>query len=451
MKPKILIVDDEEDIRVQMRWALSEDYELSFATNEKETLEILKREEPNLVALDLILSPHSERDEGFRVLEYIMQNKPYIKVIMITGNEERQKALKAMDMGAFYYYVKPIDLNVMKIIIKIALDLQKLEEEKKELTERLQQQSQFEEMVGSSSCMEEVFDTIRKVAGISVTVLITGESGTGKELVARAIHYISSRKDKPFIPINCGAIPENLLESELFGYEKGAFTGAYFSKEGKFEAANHGTIFLDEIGELSLPLQVKLLRFLEEQKIERVGGNKPIQLNVRIIAATNKNLEEELKNENFREDLYYRLSVINIFLPPLREREGDIPLLANFFLHKFSREYHKRVKGFTKEAIEAIEAYPWPGNVRELENKIKRAVIMADSPLLTAESLDIKEGKKMRIQTLKEAKRTLEARYIYNALMRNRSNITAAASEIGLSRPAFYDLMKKHKIKIPSF
>jgi two-component system NtrC family response regulator len=302
----------------------------------------------------------------------------------------------------------------------------------------------FEGMIGTSTQMQDVFSTIRKVATTDAPVLIRGESGTGKELVARAIHRLSIRESKPFIPINCSAIPENLIESELFGHEKGTFTGAHAQRKGRFEMAEGGTLFLDEIGDLPLILQTKLLRFLQEKTIERVGGREQIEVDTRVLAATNRDLEEAMKNATFRDDLYYRLSVINISLPALRERNADVVLLAKTFLDRYTSETRKKIKGFSSEAIEAIESYSWPGNVRELENRIKRAVIMSEGKKITLEDLEMKAvaGKKELI-LLKDAREMLEKGLILKAIARNENNLTKAASDLGISRPTLYDLMEK--------
>ncbi|RKY39688.1 MAG: sigma-54-dependent Fis family transcriptional regulator, partial [Candidatus Omnitrophota bacterium] len=328
-----------------------------------------------------------------------------------------------------------------------------LEKENQRLSEKLKKDYQFENLVGSSPLMEKVFQMIRRVAPTEATVLIVGESGTGRELVARAIHNLSPRKNYPFVVINCGAIPENLLESELFGYEKGAFTDAYTQKKGKLEVANKGTVFLDEIGEMSLSLQVKILRFLQEKVIERVGSNTPIGLDVRIIAATNQDLKERIKEGKFREDLYYRLSVININLPPLRKRKDDILLLANYFLNKYRKEAGgKKIKGFTKEAKNLMLNYSWPGNVREMENRIRRALILADNSFITPSDLGFEEKKDMDIgretskASLKEARRNLEIELIKKALKEAKGNVSLAAKLLDISRPTLYDLMKKYNI-----
>jgi len=444
-KPVILIVDDEEGIRAQFSWALSQDYEVVQAHDQESALAAVRERSPSLVALDVSLTPGSAHGkEGMHLLKEILSFDPHTKVVMITANDEKDIMLEAIRRGAFDYYVKPINLDEIKVMFSRALYLQKLENENRKLNDALLEKKSFREMIAGSPKMQEVFSMIRRVAPTDATVLITGESGTGKELVARALHYSSMRKDKPFVVINCGAIPENLLESELFGHEKGSFTDAYSQKLGKFELAHTGTIFLDEIGELSPQLQVKLLRFLQEQVIERVGGNKPINVDVRIVAATNSDLKQGMTEGAFREDLFYRLSVVTLNLPPLRERGEDKLLLANFYLQKLARESNKMIKGFSKEAAKTIDSYSWPGNVRELENKIKRAVILCSSALVNSQDLGLEADFEDRPLDLKNARIKLEIKYMKESLSRHKGNISRAAREIGISRVSFYDLMKKY-------
>ncbi len=447
-KPKILIVDDEEGIRKQLKWALAQDFDVFEAYNRDSTLELLQTEQINLVSLDVSLTPGSiSGEEGIELLPEILGLQPSAKVIMVTANDEKKNMLEAISNGAYDYYIKPINLEEMKVIFKRALYIQGLEQEKEALSKALQDKHEFQNIIASCPKMQEVFKVIQKVSTTDVTVLIGGESGTGKELAARAIHDLSSRKDKPVVVINCGAIPESLLESELFGHEKGAFTDAISKKIGKFELANNGTLFLDEIGELSLSLQVKLLRFLQGMTIERVGGNVPIELDVRIIAATNSDLKQMMQENRFREDLFYRLSVVSIYLPPLRERENDIMLLANFYLHKFAVEYGKKMQGFDRAAKKAIAEYNWPGNVRELENKIKRAIILSNSSIINCAGMGFEAREEISFGSLKQARKQLEIKFIQEALKRNNGNISSATREIGISRVNFYDLLKKYEIK----
>ncbi len=447
IKDLILIVDDDEGIREQLKWALSEDYEVLLAADSTEAKEKVSKKEPDLVLLDIGLSPSSGDEEGMELLKDMMKFDPKLKVIMITGKEGKELALKAIGLGAHDYFQKPIDFDELKVIIRRALYVQKLERENEALFHRLEEEKRFEDLIGSCPQMLEVYEIIERISATDATALIYGESGTGKELVARAIHYRSPRREKPFVTINCGAIPENLLESELFGHEKGSFTGAHAQRKGKFEIANGGTVFLDEIGELTPNLQVKLLRVLQEREIERVGGNVPIQLDVRVIAASNKNLEQEMEKGNFRQDLYYRLGVISVSLPPLRERGDDIILLAKSFLAHFSKDYGKKIRGFSPEAIRGMMEYRWPGNVRELENKVKRAIIMTDGNVIQAEDLDLKHKPRLGDLSLREAKEKVEEDFIREALAANRWNISKAAAELGISRPSLYDLMAKYGIE----
>jgi two-component system NtrC family response regulator len=427
-------------------WALKEDYEILLAEDAISAMEIIGDQRPQVVALDIGLSPFEQNEEGFEVLAKAMELDSKIKVIMITGNEQKHLALKAIQMGAYDYFNKPIDLAEIKVIIGRAIHIQELERENEQLLEKLESERRFHDIIGSCPQMMTVFDVVDRVATTNATVLIYGDSGTGKELVAKAIHRQSLRRGRPFTPINCGAIPENLLESELFGYEKGAFTGALERRKGKFELANGGTIFLDEIGELSPALQVKILRFLQEREIERVGGRESIELDVRIIAATNKDLQHEMEKGDFREDLYYRLSVVSVSLPPLRDRGDDIVLLANSFLSHFNKEYGKNIKAFSSEALGQLQSYRWPGNVRELENRIKRAVIMTRDNRIQPDDLDLQLSEKGGRLTLREVKERVERKLIREALMRNRGNISQSARELDVSRATLYDLMGKHHI-----
>jgi two-component system, NtrC family, response regulator len=448
MNPKLLIVEDDETIRTQMKWALAQDYEVFLAEDRSTALNLFKKERPSVVTLDLGLPPHpNDSEEGFLCLNGIRELDSQAKIIVITGQGERENALKAVGTGAYDFFCKPIQIEELKIVLGRAFYISHLEREYHELQERCYVDS-FEGMIGASPQMQGVFTSIRKVATTDAPVLIVGESGTGKELVAKAIHRISPRRVNPFIVINCGAIPENLLESELFGHEKGAFTGAHIQRKGRFEMVNGGSLFLDEIGELSPPLQVKLLRFLQEQKIERIGGREEISVDVRVMAATNKDLKEEMKTGRFREDLYYRLGVVVIALPPLREREGDIIVLATALLQRFAAENRKKIQGFTRQAVHAMENYEWPGNIRELENKIKRAVIMAEESKIAPNDLELESfSARYQGKGLREAREELEKDFIERTLRKNRGNMTKAAEELGISRPTLYEMIEKLKIE----
>ncbi|MFC1753792.1 PEP-CTERM-box response regulator transcription factor [Thermoproteota archaeon] len=451
---KLLIVDDDQGILKQLKWALEGEYHLFMASDKEEALRIVNSEQPDIVALDVNLDGLNPTGKGgIDVLDEIKNHNSFAKVIMITGNDSKDVALEAINKGAFDYYLKPINIDELKLILKRATYIQELEKENKRLANDLEDKFTFEHIVGTSSKMEDVFRIIKRVSPTEATVLIAGESGTGKELAAKAIHFLSARKDKPFMVINCGAIPENLLESELFGHEKGSFTDAHAKRIGKLEVANKGTVFLDEIGEMSLNLQVKILRFLQERVIERVGGNAPIELDVRIIAATNSDLTQLIKDNRFREDLYYRLSVINIELPPLRDRGDDVFLLANYFLDRYKNEIsNKDIKGFTKEAKDVLKSYGWPGNVREMDNKIKRALILAEGTYVSPSELgfdmiDLVDKNEKKL-SLKEARQDLETELIKRALDESKGNMSLAAKMLGITRPTLYDLMKKYKINV---
>ena len=449
---KLLIIEDSEEIGKQLRWGLGKEYDILSAGNVATALSHFMKHRPKVVTLDLGLPPHeNESVEGFRCLEELLKSRPLTKVIVITGSDERENALRAIQMGGYDFYQKPIDLKELKVIIKRAFHLFHIEDENKRLHDRLEKDtSGFGNMIGQCREMEEVFSTIRKVASSDVSVLVQGESGTGKELVAKAIHAMSLRKEGPFIPINCGAIPDNLLESELFGYEKGAFTGAHAQLQGKVEYAHQGTLFLDEIGELPANLQVKILRFLQEKSLQRVGGREDIHVDARIIAATNIDISKAIQEGAFREDLYYRIGVITVKLAPLRERGDDIVLLSKYFLDRFGKQLNKKVRGFSTSSLDLMRSYEWPGNVRELENRIQRAVIMADSSLLEpralgfAEEVERKRLASPEVRSLREARDVVEREMIETAIGRHRGNIARAAGELGISRPSLYDLLKKH-------
>ncbi len=446
-KQKLLIVDDDEDLRTQMKWALAQDYEILLAEDRLSTAAVMMKEKPAVVTLDLGLPPlPAGVEEGFAVLDEILNEYGQTKVIIITGRGEKENALRAVEKGAYDFFYKPIQLDELKIVLRRAFHLSQIEGEQRALQRQLSADT-FEGMLGICKKMQEVFTVVRKVATTDAPVLISGESGTGKELVARAMHRLSVRQANPFIVINCGAIPENLLESELFGHEKGAFTGAHIQRKGRFEMADGGTLFLDEIGELPLALQVKLLRFLQEQVVERVGGREQIELDTHVIAATNRDLKEAMKEGSFREDLYFRLGVILMSLPPLREREGDIILIAKTFLERYAGESRKKIKGFSDQAIEALAQYAWPGNIRELENRIKRAVIMAEGAKITPVDLEMETPKaKYENMGLKEAREALEKELLTKAILRNSGNLTKVAMDLGISRPTLYDLIDKFGI-----
>ncbi len=446
----ILIVDDDESIRSQMRWALLKDYELFEAGDHASALEITRKVHPFVVILDLGLPPKPrEAEEGLKTLRDVLSFDHRIKVIIVSGNTDKGNALRAIEIGAFDFFTKPPVIEEVRVVITRALRMAELEVENQTLQRRVHTEG-LNGILGSSPSMNHVFETIRKVATVDVPVLVLGESGTGKELTARAVHKLSERRDKPFVVINCGAIPETLLESELFGHEKGAFTGADSRKRGRIEYAEGGTLFLDEIGELSFSLQVKLLRFLQGHIIERVGGREEIHVDVRIIAATNRDLKKAIDEGRFREDLYFRLGVVSVNLPPLRERGNDHLLLARAFLHRYSREFKKNVRGFKDEAVNALSGYDWPGNVRELENRVKRGVVMSDGEWLTPADLEFTaaDNGSKQVISLHDAREALEKRLINEALLRHGSNITHAARELEISRQTLAAMINKYGITI---
>jgi two-component system NtrC family response regulator len=446
MKPRILIVDDDEAIRTQMKWALSEHYEVHFADDRKAAAEAFEANSPAVTLLDLGLPPRpNECDEGLRVLSDILAIDNTAKVIIISGQSEKQNAIEAVGSGAYDFLCKPVQMEELRLLLRRCIHVAELEKEYHKL-----QQSQrcdvFEDMLGTSPQMQAVFDSIRKVAATNAPVLLLGESGTGKEMAAAAIHRRSVLKGGPFVAINCNAIPENLLESELFGHEKGAFTGAHVQRKGLLETASGGTLFLDEIGELPPAIQVKLLRFLQEQRLQRVGGRQEIQVDTRLVAATNADLKQLIHGGKFREDLYFRLAVITIRLLPLRERGEDIVFLAREFLQSYARQNGQTKMVFAPDALRAITHYSWPGNVRELQNRVKRGVIMASGTRVSAKDLELDQGKdleKSSATTLKQAREHVERELIEQALMRNSGKITSAAADLGISRPTFYELMEK--------
>lgn len=449
MKPKVLVIDDDEEIGIQMRWALAQDFEVLLATDRRQALEVFRQERPAVVTLDLGLPPQPRGvEEGLQTLHGILQEDAKAKVIVVSGREERKHARVAVGEGAYDFFNKPVDIDELRVLLRRALYVYELEREQQDALQQHEPQACFEGMVGESPQMQKIFETVRQVAAVDVPVLIQGESGTGKELVARAIHRQSARCDGPFVTINCGAIPENLLESELFGHEKGAFTGAHAQRKGRIENVQGGTLFLDEIGELTLPLQVKLLRFLQEHQIERVGGQRPINVDVRVLAATNVDLERAVAEGHFREDLYYRLGVMTIVLPPLRERSNDIVVLSHMLLKRYTTEMAKKVERFDRQAILAMQMYPWPGNVRELENRVKRAVIVVQGPRLTTADLGLSETEAPVVhRTLKEARGAFEKELILEALTRNKGHISRTATELGVSRPTLHGLIAKYAIE----
>ena len=448
-KPRLLIVEDDEGLQRQLRWAY-DDYEVLVASDRSSAVDLVRSAEPAVVTLDLGLPPDPDGvSEGFAALETILTLKPETKVIVASGHGARESALRAIASGAYDFYQKPVDIDQLGLIVRRAFQLHELEGENKRLESKVgEDRKVLGSMITAAPEMTRVARTIERVANTDVSVMLLGASGTGKELLARGVHRSSRRRGGGFVAINCAAIPENLLEAELFGYEKGAFTGAIKTTEGKIELAHGGTLFLDEVGDIPLPLQVKLLRFLQERVIERIGGRRPIPVDTRIVCATHQNLEEMIAAGSFREDLYYRLAEIVVRIPSLAERHGDPALLAKHFLQRFAAEMNPQVKGFAPGALAAIENWSWPGNVRELENRMKRAVIMADGKLITAEDLDLAAPAADGLPVnLKAARETADRAVIRKALAQTDGNISGAAKLLGISRPTLYDLLKQYGLQ----
>jgi len=446
-KQKILLVEDDPGLQKQLKWSLS-DYELVIAADRDSAIAQLRRHEPPVVMLDLGLPPDVDgATEGLAALQQILSLAPSTKVIVVTGNLDRSNAVKAIHLGAYDFFQKPFDPDVLALMIARALHVQALETENRMLAAR-QAGSALQGLITSSEPMLKICRTIEKVAPANATVLLLGESGTGKEVLARGIHELSPRAGKRFVAINCAAIPDTLLESELFGYEKGAFTGAAKQTIGRIEYANEGTLFLDEIGDLPMPLQAKLLRFLQERVIEQLGGRGEIPVDVRVVCATHRDLADMIREGSFREDLYYRLSEISVKIPPLRERPGDAVLLAQAFLERYAREQGRNLRGFTADALGALEAHAWPGNVREMENLIKRATIMAEGNQITAVDLGLEPSHAEPLPfNLRQARESAERLAVSRALAHSDGNIAQAAELLGITRPTLYDLMAKIGMK----
>lgn len=448
-RPKLLIVEDDAGLQRQLRWAY-DDYQLFIAGNREDALEILRSEAPPVVTLDLGLPPDPDGiSEGMALLAQMLAERPETKVIVASGHGERASARRAIAEGAWDFYQKPIDIEALGHIVSRAFHVHALESENRRLAEAAPEDRQvLGRLITAAPEMLKVARMIERVANANVTVMLLGASGTGKELLARGLHEASDRASGPFIAINCAAIPETLLESELFGHEKGAFTGAVRTVAGKIEQAEGGTLFLDEVGDIPLALQVKLLRFLQERVIERLGGRQPIAVDCRIVCATHQNLEAMIADGRFREDLYYRLAEIVIRIPALAERAGDAVLLARHFVVRYARELNPQVKGLAADAIAAIDEWAWPGNVRELENRVKRAVILADGKLVSAADLDLVDGEGAEgVINLRAAREAADQQAIRRALTRADGNISGAARMLGVSRPTLYDLMKSYNLQ----
>jgi two-component system NtrC family response regulator len=448
-KPRLLIVEDDQGLQRQLKWCFDE-YEVLMAATRDEALTLARRFEPRVVLQDLGLPPDAEGvSEGMQTLRELLTLAPQTKVIVVTGQADREHAVRAVSLGAYDFYQKPVDTDVLRLLVGRAFHIFELEEQNRRLREA-QLTLPMEGFIATDDAMFRVCRMVEKVAPTDASVLILGESGTGKELVARAVHAQSGRKGARFVAINCAAIPEQLLESELFGYEKGAFTGAGKTTLGKIETASGGTLFLDEIGDMPLALQAKLLRFLQDRVIERVGGRQEITVDVRIVCATNRDLQAFIVEQKFRQDLYFRIGEVTINVPPLRDRVGGPTVLAHAMLRKFSNVGGKLRRGFTEEATAALETYAWPGNVRELENRVKTAMIMSETALITAEDLGLKESAENPLLfNLKEVRTRAERQAIRQAMSITDGNVSRTAELLGVSRPTLYDLMEKYGIRAP--
>ena len=444
---KLLVIEDDLGIQKQLKWSLS-DYELIFATTRVDAINKMRRFEPSVVTLDLGLPPDEDNaTEGLATLTEIFELFPETKVIVITGNEDKENALRSIEIGAHDFYQKPIDVDILNVIVERAFVVAKLEKENKRLKTSLLDDFGF---IGNCAKIQRIRAQIDRVSQTEISTLILGESGTGKEVVARAIHEKGNRKNGAFVAINCASIPENLLESELFGFEKGAFTGAHKMTMGKIEMADGGTLFLDEIGDMPYQLQSKLLRFLQEKVIERIGGRKEIPVDVKIVCATHQDLASMMQNKSFREDLFYRISEISIENPPLREREEDIVLLARYFLNQYQHLSQFKTLGFSEEALDKLQSHEWPGNIRELQNKVKSATIMADSKLISAFDLqlDSVETIESKIINLRQIREEAEVGAINKALSLTQGNVSHTANLLGVARPTLYSLMEKYSLTV---
>jgi len=444
-KPVLLIVEDDLGLQSQLRWHFDK-YEVVVAPDRNSAIAAIRMHEPAVVLQDLGLPPDEEGvEEGFATIQETLRIAPNTKIIVVTGYHDYSNALRAVAMGAYDFYQKPVNTDTLDLIVQRAYQMWELEHENRRLQDS--KQNALPGVIASDERMASICRIIEKIAPTDVTCLILGESGTGKEVIARSVHTLSSRREKRFVAINCAAVPENLMESELFGYEKGAFTGATKRTLGKVEVASGGSLFLDEIGDMPLSLQAKLLRFLQERVVERLGGREEIAVDVRVVCATNKNLEQMVAEGTFREDLFYRISEMVIDLPPLRDRGGDKALLARHLLTKFCEQLNKNIKGFTPEAVSAIEGYEWPGNIREMENKLKRAVIMCDQKNIGLMDLGLPQHDDLSLN-LRAVRQEAEKAAIIRAVNMSDGNISAAAKLLGVTRPTLYDLIKKYGIHI---
>jgi two-component system NtrC family response regulator len=444
---KILVVDDDLGIQKQLKWSFS-GYDVIFAEDRSSAIAQLRRYEPKVVTLDLGLPPDpSNATEGLATLEEILALAPQTKVIVVTGNNDKKNALKAVNLGAYDFYQKPIDSDTIQILVSRAINLFNLEMENRHLSALA---PSMDKIIGQSEGLLAASRKAERIAQTDISTLLLGESGTGKEVFARSIHEHSLRKNKAFVAINCASIPENLLESELFGYEKGAFTGANKTTPGKIETAQDGTLFLDEIGDMPIGLQAKMLRFLQERVIERVGGRSEIPVNIRVICATHRDIPSMVAEQTFREDLFYRVGEISIIIPPLRDRDNDVVLLAKTFLVQYNEEFKTKIKGFSDSAIKAMKQHKWPGNIRELQNKLKSAVIMAEGTHIQAEDLSLlvrDDGPSIDILNLREVREQAESRAIRNAFLVAEHNMSKTAELLGITRPTLYSLIEKYHLE----
>lgn len=447
IRPRLLIVDRDETLLRQLQWGLGDLFDISTARSAPEALNQIRTFRPAMVTLDLALTDGSAVESGFQLLDEMLALDRGLKVILVTSGDSREDTLRAIDRGAFDFSSRPVEMAELRIMLRRAARHRALEEENARLHEHLRQAGGLGGIQGSSDPIQKVFQMIRRVAATDVTVLIAGESGTGKELVAREIHRLSPRNARPFISIACGAIPEELLEAELFGHETGTFTGALSGREGKLEMAQGGTVFLDEIGEMPQALQVRLLRFLQEREIERIGGRRPVPLDVRVLAATNRDLRREVEKGRFREDLFFRLSVVHILVPSLRERRDDVLFLARHFLNRFSQEYHRGPLHFSREALRQLQRYEWPGNVRELEHRVQRAVVMSTGRAVRPNDLELSGAPTVPVAPLRTVREQAERQLLVESLKRNCGNITRSARELAVSRPTYHDLLKKYRLR----
>ena len=449
-KPKLLIVEDDPGLQKQLKWCFDE-YDVLFADNRQAAVAALRRHEPAVVLQDLGLPPDPEGvSEGFETLLETLKLAPHTKVIVVTGQSDTENAVKAVGLGAYDFYQKPVDTDVLRLLVQRAFYIRELEDVNRSMARR-QGLMPLSGVIATSESMMRVCRIIEKVAPTQATTLLLGESGTGKELLARAVHELSPRAERAFVAINCAAIPDTLLEAELFGYEKGAFTGAVKQTPGKFELADGGTLFLDEIGDMPLALQAKLLRFLQDRVVERVGGRERISVDVRIICATNKDLPALIESNEYREDLYYRISEVTVQIPPLRERPGDAVVIAQAILERRAKEHGRSIRSFSPEAMNAIQSYPWPGNIRELENRINGAVIMAEGKQLGVEDLGLPPlgDSSTDWLNLRAARQRAEIEAINQAIAVSAGNLSRTAELLGITRPTLYDLLQKNEIAVP--